>query len=165
MIVTVTGRHFDLTADLKTYVEERLARYDKFADGLISAHVVLGVEKYRQTAEFSVHGRSGDFKGKAESSDMLTSIDAAYEKVEKQIRRQATKRKARTKAEPKGEIAMGDIRMEAERRSREMMTLEEAATRVESGEEIVVFADTDSGATRVVFRRQDGTLKMIEVAN
>jgi hypothetical protein len=46
-----------------------------------------------------------------------------------------------------------------------MMTVEEATTRVEDGEEIVVFADTDSGATRVVFRRPDGSLKLIEIAD
>ena len=33
-----------------------------------------------------------------------------------------------------------------------------------NGEEIVVFADTDSGATRVVYRRPDGSLKLIEVS-
>jgi hypothetical protein len=28
----------------------------------------------------------------------------------------------------------------------------------------VVFADTDTGATRVVYRRPDGTVKLLEVA-
>jgi uncharacterized protein YgiM (DUF1202 family) len=59
---------------------------------------------------------------------------------------------------------MGETRIEALRVRREMMTLEEATTRVEEGEEIVVFADTDTGATRVVYRRPDGTVKLLEVA-
>ena len=45
-----------------------------------------------------------------------------------------------------------------------MMTLEEATTRIENGEEIVVFADTDTGATRIVYRRPDGSVKLVEVA-
>jgi hypothetical protein len=59
---------------------------------------------------------------------------------------------------------MGETRIASERREREMMTLEEATGRVEDGEEIVVFADTDTGATRVVYRRPDGSVKLIEVA-
>ncbi len=164
MKVTVTARHFDLTDDLKSLAEARLGRFGRFMDGLLKAHVVLEVEKYRQLAEVSVHGRNGDFTGRAESADMATSLDAACDKVEKQIRRHA--RKIRNhKGEVKGAIEMPDIRMQSERRTCEMMTLEEATGRIEGGEEIVVFSDTDTGATRVVYRRQDGSLKMIELAS
>ena len=164
MKVTVTARHFDLTDDLKSLAEARLDRFGRFMDGLLRAHVVLEVEKYRQLAEVSVHGRNGDFTGKAESADMPTSLDAACDKVEKQIRRHARKMRNH-KGEVKGGIEMPDIRMQSERRTREMMTLEEATERIESGEEIVVFSDTDTGATRVVYRRPDGSLKMIELAD
>ena len=146
MKVNVTARHFDLTPDLKDHAEKKLAKFGKYTDGLLNAHVVLEVEKYRNIAEISVHGREGDFTGKVESGDMLTSIDGAVEKVEKQIRR--TVRKLRGRHNGNGE----------------MMTLEEATTRVEEGEELVVFADTDAGTTRIVYRRPDGTVKLLEVA-
>lgn len=165
MKVNVTARHFDLTPDLKDHAEKRLAKFAKYTDGLLNAHVVLEVEKYRSIAEISVHGREGDFTGKVESGDMLTSIDGAMEKVEKQIRR--TVRKLRERHNGNGEREappMGETRIEAQRVRREMMTVEEATSRVEEGEEIVVFADTDSGVTRVVYRRPDGTVKLLEVA-
>jgi putative sigma-54 modulation protein len=163
MKVSVTARHFDLTPDLKEHAESRLSRFGKYASGLMTANVVLEIQKYRQIAEVSVHGRHGTYTAKAETSDMSQSIDGACEKVEKQIRRSASKLRSRN-GEPRESEVMGGTRIESERRNREMMTLEEATARVEDGEEIVVFADTDSGATRVVYRRPDGSLKLIEVA-
>jgi putative sigma-54 modulation protein len=162
MKVSITARHFDPTPDLKEHAESRVTRLQKFAADLLHANVVLEVEKYRQIAEVSVHGSHGDFKGRAESDDMFVSIDGACDKVEKQIRRQARMTKTRDGA--KEELAMGTTRIASERVSPEMMSVEEATTRVEEGEEIVVFADADSGATRVVYRRADGTMKLIEVA-
>jgi putative sigma-54 modulation protein len=165
MKVNVTARHFDLTPDLKDHAEKKLAKFLRYTDGLLTAHVVLEVEKYRNIAEVSVHGREGDFTGTAESGDMLTSIDGAMEKVEKQIRR--TVRKLRERHNGNGEkeaMPMGETRIEAQRVPKEMMTLDEATTRVEEGEEIVVFTDTDTGTTRIVYRRKDGSVKLLEVA-
>jgi putative sigma-54 modulation protein len=164
MKVNVTARHFDLTPDLKDHAEKKLAKFSKYTDGLMKAHVVLEVEKYRSIAEISVHGREGDFTGREESADMMTSIDGAVEKVEKQIRRMMRKLRDHNGNGGKEAMPMGETRIEALRVRREMMTLEEATTRVEEGEEIVVFADTDTGATRVVYRRPDGTVKLLEVA-
>lgn len=163
MKVSVTARHFDLTPDLRDQAEGRIAKLDKFASNLISASVVLTVEKYRQMAEVSVHTGQGDYIGKAESDDMVVSIDGAFDKIEKQARRDGRIGRARN-GDSKEDVNMGDTRIASERRNREMMTLEEATSRVEEGEEIVVFADTDSGATRVVYRRPDGSVKLIEVA-
>ncbi|MFN8176465.1 MAG: ribosome-associated translation inhibitor RaiA [bacterium] len=163
MKVSITARHFDPTPDLKTHAESRVSRLERFTGDLLHANVVLEVEKYRQIAEVSVHGSHGDFTAKAESDDMITSIDGACDKVEKQIRRQARMTKTRD-GDAKEEMAMGTTRIVSERVSPEMMSLEEATTRVEEGEDIVVFADSDSGATRVVYRRPDGSMKLIEVA-
>jgi putative sigma-54 modulation protein len=163
MKVSVTARHFDLNPDLKDHAEARLDKLGRFGNGLINAHVVLQVEKYRQIAEVSVHGSHGDYIGKSESDDMIVSIDGAIEKVEKQIRR-AVRTPRERNGDSKEVEDMGETRIASERREREMMTLEEATGRVEEGEEIVVFADTDTGATRVVYRRPDGSVKLIEVA-
>jgi putative sigma-54 modulation protein len=165
MKVSVTARHFDLTPDLREHAEARLGRFEKFTNDLLTAHVVLEVEKYRQIAEVSVHGRLRDFAAKSESADMVASIDGACEKVERQIRRSVRMRRVRAgNGDEKEAALMGETRIESERRRREMMSLDEATSRIEEGEEIVVFADTDSGATRVVYRRPDGSMKVIDVA-
>ena len=163
MKVSVTARHFSLSNRLKEHAEERLSRLSRFTDTLLHAHVVLEFQKHRKIAEITAHARNGDFTGKAESEDFPVSIDLACEKIERQIRKIKGKQMSH-KGEPKEEFPMGDTRIESQRLNREMMSLDEATTRIESGEEIVIFADTDSGATRVVYRRPDGTVKLIDVA-
>ena len=166
MKVSVTARHMDLEPDIRDHAEARVDRFTKYERGLLNAHVVLEQQKSRRIAEVSVHARHGDFTAKAESHDLLASIDTACEKVETQIRRSAKKlRDHHGNGDAKEVNGMGDTRIESEQRNREMMSLEEATTRVEDGEELVVFADTDSGATRVVYRRPDGSVKLIEVTN
>jgi len=165
MNVSVTARHFELTPDLKEHAETRLGKLHKFQDGLMKANVVLEIEKYRNLAEISVHGRHGDYSGKAIAEKMPTAIDQACEKVEKQIRRSARKQHTHRNGDAKEEMVMGDTRIESQRVSREMMSVEEATTRLDEGEDIVVFADTDTGATRVVYRRPDGKMKLIELAD
>ena len=70
MKVSVTARHFDLSPDLKDHAEARLDRFGKYTDGLLHAHVVLEIQKYRKIAEVSVHGREGDFTGKSKFDDL-----------------------------------------------------------------------------------------------
>lgn len=165
MKVSVTARHFDLTPQERAHAEGRVDRFTKYDNSLLDARVVLEQQKSRRIAEVSVHARHGDFTAKAESHDLLASIDGACDKVETQIRRSVRRlRKHHGNGDAKEAAVMGETRIESERHRREMMTLEEATGRIEGGEELVVFADTDSGATRVVYRRPDGSVKLIEVA-
>ncbi|MAF27612.1 MAG: ribosome-associated translation inhibitor RaiA [Gemmatimonadota bacterium] len=104
MKTTITARHFDLSPELRDHVEGRLDRCEKFTDGLIKAHVVLVTEKYRHTAEVSIHARHGGFTGKAESDDMMVSVDLAVEKIERQIRKQADKMHDHNRGERAGVV-------------------------------------------------------------
>ncbi|MEZ5065489.1 MAG: ribosome-associated translation inhibitor RaiA [bacterium] len=165
MNVSVTARHFELTPDLKSHAESRIRKLSRFQEGLIKATVVLEIEKYRHLAEISVHGNQGDYAGKATADSLATAIDQACEKVEKQIRRSARLSNNHRNGEGKEMLTMGDVRIESQRVPREMMTLEEATGRLDDGAEVVVFADTDNGSTRVVYRRPDGSMKLIELAD
>ena len=131
MNVSVTARHFELTPDLKEHAEARLGKLHKFQDGLMKATVVLEIEKYRNLAEVSVHGRHGDYSGSATAEKMPLAIDQACEKVEKQIRRTARRQHSHRNGDSKEEISMGDTRIESERVNREMMSVQEATSRVE----------------------------------
>ncbi len=91
MNVNVTARHFELTDDIREHVVRRVEKIEKFGYPLLDAHVVLDVEKRRQIAEVSIHGKHSTFTAQAESHDMIESIDDATDKVQNQIRRHAEK--------------------------------------------------------------------------
>jgi putative sigma-54 modulation protein len=95
MNVNVTARHFEMQDDVRDHAIQRVEKIQKFGHALMDAHVVLDVEKHRQIAEISVHGGHSTFTGRAESHDMIQSIDDACEKVENQIKRHADKARER----------------------------------------------------------------------
>ena len=59
MKIITTARHCELAAEDREFVQhrlERLLRYFREPRDLIEAHVVVGVEKYRHSAEITREG-------------------------------------------------------------------------------------------------------------
>lgn len=97
MLIKTTARHFDLTPTLKDHVEERLNRLTKYSYPILEAHVILSVEKYRHTAEITLHGNGADFSGSASATDMYVAVDEVCDKLESQVRRHKERVKDRKK--------------------------------------------------------------------
>ncbi len=92
MIITLTGRHVEITDALKAHVAEKLKR--AFADfpRIESVRVILNLEKHRHSAEIIVQAPHHlHVEAREETHDMYLSIDGAIEKVLKQMRRWADK--------------------------------------------------------------------------
>ena len=78
MNLNLSGHHVDLTPALREYVHEKLKRVERHFDHLISAEIVLTVEKDRQKAE-------------ATEGDMYAAIDRLMDKLDRQTRRHKEK--------------------------------------------------------------------------
>lgn len=91
MRVTITGRHFELTEALKTRIEEKLAKIERFSLRIPEANVTLAVEKYRHKAEIILHVNHTVMTAKAESDDMYVSVDSCIDKLQRMLRRYKTK--------------------------------------------------------------------------
>jgi putative sigma-54 modulation protein len=88
MDIQITGRNVTVSEELKSYVEGRaesmLAGYPRVE----SCHVILSHEKYRHTAEYVVQGRDKLREVAEETTDdMYAAVDAAAEKLDKQLRK------------------------------------------------------------------------------
>ena len=88
MAVEVTARHMSLRGTLQEYAKSK-------ADGLCEqfprvehVHVILDVQKRVQFAEVVVQAKNHIRAEASEQSDnMQASLDAAFDKIEKQLRR------------------------------------------------------------------------------
>lgn len=88
MQISITGRHMELTEALQAHARDRLEKIISEFPRLLSAHMVLAVEKYRHTAELGLRGMyRTDIDASEESSDMYASIDGVVDKALKQLRR------------------------------------------------------------------------------
>ncbi|SYZ74403.1 Sigma 54 modulation protein/ribosomal protein S30EA [Candidatus Zixiibacteriota bacterium] len=87
MNIEITARHFDLTPQLKENIERELNGLTRYFENIISADVILDVEKYRQSAEIKVKVYNQSITGKADSNDMYASIEMAVDKVKTQLKK------------------------------------------------------------------------------
>lgn len=85
MQMSLTGHHVDITDALRTYVETKLARIERHFDHVTDLHVILTVEKNRQTAEATVLLSGNKLFADATEDDMYAAIDALADKLDRQI--------------------------------------------------------------------------------
>src|SRR5690606_40863403 len=65
----------ELTEALKAYVENKFQRLERHFDQIMSAQVVLTIEKQRQIAEATIRISGADLFASAEAEDMYAAID------------------------------------------------------------------------------------------
>lgn len=92
MKIDLTGRHIEITPELREHVEAKLAKLDKMLDEPAEAHVVLFVEKHRHVAEVRLSSRSEVFTAQEETGDLYISVQECVDKLETQVRRLKDKR-------------------------------------------------------------------------
>src|SRR5512138_1380241 len=91
MQVNITFRHLEPTDALKSHVRDRVAHVGKFIDRPSEAHAVLHVENLDHHAEITVKAGRFLLRGSSKSQDMYASIDAAAEKIERQLKKHKSK--------------------------------------------------------------------------
>lgn len=91
MQVNITGQHVDLTDSLREYVNAKLQRLERHFDHVTDAHVVLLVEKQRQSAEGTIHLPGGKLFAQSTDENMYAAIDALVDKLDVQIRKHKEK--------------------------------------------------------------------------
>ncbi|HOD15990.1 MAG TPA: ribosome-associated translation inhibitor RaiA [Spirochaetota bacterium] len=87
MNITVTGRHLNVSDNLRDYAEKKITKLEKYFNQLIDAHVILTVEKLDHISEVVMNGDGVQFHGREKAADLYSAIDLLIEKMEKQIRR------------------------------------------------------------------------------
>jgi putative sigma-54 modulation protein len=181
MKITYTGRQVELApAELKK-LEARFAKIGKLLDGRreCEAHVILSLERHLHEAEATVNYYGHQLAGAGSSTDLLTAIHSAAEKLEKQAVKARTKwrdnkRTPRESAsEAEAEAPPADVEVEAEteperrvyhvdhHKKRKPMTLDEALLQMDN-RDYVVYRDAATDRVSVLLRRRDGHFDLIE---
>jgi putative sigma-54 modulation protein len=174
MQTSVTFKNIDPSDNLKSYVGDKLDRFDKYLDNPAEANVVLAVEKFRHIAEISISGDRLNINGKEETVDMYSAIDMALDKLEKQIKKNKEKirerrsaAKNRNRSMPDEEINPPDEDIERQIKIRNIeykpMDIEEAVLQMDLIEDnFLVFTNARSDQINVLYRRRDGHYGLIQ---
>lgn len=182
MRLALTGRHVEITPALQRMAERKVAKLDRLLnDGIVSAQVVLTLEKHRHVVDVRAHAR-GDhvMHGIGKTDAWETSFTEAIEKIAQQLqkvkgkwqerKRRATPAKALPPMGPPAEDTQPadeePRRVRILRASRYMvkpMTVDEAAMEVDGRQDaFLVFRNATTDTINVLYRRRDGNLGLIE---
>lgn len=109
MQVSVTGRHMDLSPELRSYAETKAGRLTKFYDRLGSVEVILDGEGNGFEAEMVVKGkRKSVFVAKERGEDMYAAVDLVMDKIERQLTRHKEKMRNRKHPANRGRVTGTD---------------------------------------------------------
>ena len=174
MQTSVTFKNLDPTDTLKSYVRDKLDRFDRYLDNPAEANVVLLVEKFRHIAEININGDRLTINGKEETNDMYSAIDIVLDKLEKQIKKNKQKIRERRPGVKGKNIALmeADINLPDEELEREVkiknieykpMDVEEAVLQMDLlSNNFLVFTNARSDRVNVLYRRKDGHYGLIQ---
>ena len=92
MQVSITGRHVNVTDNVKTHVEDKLERSLGVFPRIESVRVVLETENRDQIAEVIIQGSNHiRVTAKESSENLFDAIDRSIEHAERQMRKQRDK--------------------------------------------------------------------------
>ena len=160
------------SAGLRSAVEEKIGKLDKYFNDEVTANVTLSVEKERQKIEITIPMKGNIIRAEQVSSDMYVSIDLVEEIIERQLR------KYKNKIVDKQQSAVGlsktfveeeiedddEIKIiRSKRFAMKPMFPEEACIQMELlNHDFYVFRNASTDEVNVVYKRKGNTFGLIE---
>ena len=168
----ITGRNIDVTDGLRSAVEEKLGKLDRFFAPETEVNVTLSVEKERQKIEVTIPVKGNIIRSEQVSSDMYVSIDLVEEVIERQLRKYKNKIVDKQQAAANFQKAYLDKDYDEDEEVKIIRTKkfgikpmypEDACVQMELlGHNFFVFYNAETEQVNVVYKRKGNTYGLIE---
>jgi len=179
MQLAISGKNLEVSDSLRTYVEKKIGRLDRYLPNVIDARVELVVENTRaakdsQIAQVTLRTKQAILRAEEASADMFASIDAVFEKMQRQADRYKGKRWSKRggeEAEAPADQAAEEVAAEEQpsritrvkRFPMVPMDEEEAIDQMELlGHDFFVFFNANQNQINVVYKRSGGDYALIQ---
>ena len=173
MKFTIRGKKLKVTDALKSYIEEKIGRLDKYFENPdnISANVLIRLSGNNQVVEVTINTHGLILRGEESNKDLYASIDLVTDKIERQIRKNKTKIHKKTSKETIRDFRefeteeVEDNKDVVKRKTIDMkpMSEEEAILQMNLiDHDFFVYKDADTNNVNVVYKRKDGDYGVIE---
>lgn len=172
MNLVVSGKNIDVTEGLRSAVEEKIGKLERYFNESTEVHVTLSTEKSRQKIEVTIPMKGTIIRAEETSTDMYVSIDLVEEVIERQLRKY--KNKLIDKEQNAAQLSKSFIDEDAydeeeieiirsKRFAMKPMDPEEACVQMELlGHNFFVFRNSQTEEVNVVYKRKGNTYGLIE---
>ena len=172
MKIEILCRNYRANDRLKTIIEEKISRLDKYFGTDAKAKVVCSEQNKIKKMEVTITNKGLLYRSEVTSDNMFENIDLALPKIEKQIVRASEKLKDKKKKAK--EIPVFEFIEEApaplpeiyKKKSFDLdpITVDEAADYMDRvGHTFFIFLNAETGKVNVIYKRKDDKLGLIEV--
>ena len=176
----ITVKYMELTDRIKEYIEKKVPRLERLLPSIESMKFDLSYSKNarnrsdREVAQITITGKGFVLRTEERNADMLTAIDNATDKMQRQIERFKGKRaRGRGDGTPASEVILGKEEIEESTRTaivrRKSFTLipmdeNEAVEQMAlvAHEDFFIFYNVNTNSINVLYKRRDGDLGLIE---
>ena len=169
----ITGRNINVTEGLKSAVEDKLGKLEKYFKPDTIVNVTLSVEKDRQKIEVTIPVKGNIIRSEQVSTDMYVSIDLVEEVIERQLKKYKNKLVAAKQNAADFSQAFLEEEFDNEPESIQIvrskrfavkpMDPEEACVQMELlGHNFYVFFNSETEEVNVVYKRKGNTYGLIE---
>ena len=172
MNLVISGKNLDITEGLRSAVEEKIGKLERYFTESTEVHVTLSTEKNRQKIEITIPMKGSIIRAEEVSSDMYVSIDLVEEVIERQLRKYKNKlidkeqNAAHLNQEFIDEEAYDEEEIKIIRSKKfamKPMDPEEACVQMELlGHNFFVFRNSETEEVNVVYKRKGNTYGLIE---
>lgn len=171
MNLVISGRNIDITEGLRSAVEDKIGKLERYFNPSTEVHVTLSTEKSRQKIEVTIPMKGSIIRAEQTSSDMYVAIDLVEEIIERQLRKY--KNKLIDKEQAAAQLSKDFLEEDAydeeieiirtKRFAMKPMDPEEACVQMELlGHNFFVFRNGETDEVNVVYKRKGNTYGLIE---
>ena len=174
MKIMVSGKNIHVSPKVKSHIEKKVRKLERYFHPGTEAQVTLSTEHYRQIVEVTIPFDGSVLRAEVSTDDMFTSIDRVLEKLEHQIHKHRTKLEKRFRSgafqdksllfsDQTPEEEQGADVVRVKRFAVKPMSVDEAQLQIELlGHDFFVFLNADTDEVNVMYRRRDGNFGLIE---
>ena len=172
MNLVISGKNLDITEGLRSAIEEKIGKLERYFTDTTEVHVTLSTEKNRQKIEITIPMKGSIIRAEEVSSDMYVSIDLVEEVIERQLRKY--KNKLIDKEQNVAHLSQSFIEADdfedediqiirSKKFAMKPMDPEEACVQMELiGHNFFVFRNSETDEVNVVYKRKGNTYGLIE---
>ena len=168
----ILGKNIEVTPGLRSAVEEKIGKLERYFNPQTEVHVTLSVEKERQKIEVTIPVKGNIIRSEQVSNDMYVSIDLVEEVIERQLKKYKNKIIAQKQSASffKQDFIEKEYMDEEEIRiirtkkfDIKPMYPEDACIQMELlGHSFFVFCNAETDQVNVVYKRKGNTYGLIE---
>ncbi len=172
MNFVIVGKNIEVTPGLKSAVEDKIGKLERYFTPETEIHVTLSVEKERQKIEVTIPVKGSIIRSEQVSNDMYVSIDLVEEIIERQLKKYKNKLVDQKQSAnffkkefiEKEYMEEEDIKIIRNKKfDIKPMYPEDACIQMELlGHNFFVFCNAETDQVNVVYKRKGNTYGLIE---